>query len=308
MFRRLSTTHQQSSLLHSYSKHINMKDNCSYVSRSRALNISYMIKDDNFKTDMCFNKSIRRSLFLPSIYMPVLHTDRSELILPHKHILKLKFTSSAATNESSVLSKASETFKKLYRKVIPEPLSVSTTTLHRSGAILSSCCTHEVDLETFFKTFDMPDTYYSWWLITELHVWMLCVRLHVGNSKEGNICRNFMVEQLYIDAFDRAKKVADMDSKERKNAIWDLAEEFKFAMCLYDLGLAGNDVDLANSIWRRFFLGTDDPDVEQIELLVKYVRKTVASLDQMKLEDLFSMEPGVKLNWPCVTKLELTKK
>ena len=37
----------------------------------------------------------------------------------------------------------------------------------------------------------------------------------------------FMVEQLYIDAFDRAKKVADMDRKERKNAIWDLAEEFK---------------------------------------------------------------------------------
>ena len=36
-----------------------------------------------------------------------------------------------------------------------------------------------------------------------------------------------MVEQLYVDAFERAKKVADMDSKERKNAIWDLAEEFK---------------------------------------------------------------------------------
>lgn len=279
-----------------------MRDNCSHVNHSRALNASYIIKTDNLETNMCSNKSIRRSLFLPSIYMSVLHTDRSELMLPQKNILKLNFTSSATTNESSVLSNASETFKKLYRKVIPEPLSVSKTTLHRSGAILSACCTHEVDLESFFKTFDLPDTYYSWWLVTELHVWMLSVRLHVGNSKEGNICRNFMVEQLYIDAFERAKKVADMDSKERKNAIWDLAEEFKFAMCLYDLGLAGSDVDLANSIWRRFFLGKDDPDVEQIEILVKYVRKTVASLDQMKLEEFFSIEPGAKLNWPCVNK------
>ena len=40
----------------------------------------------------------------------------------------------------------------------------------------------QVDLQTFFEMFDMPDTYYSWWLVTELHAWMLCVRLSVGNS------------------------------------------------------------------------------------------------------------------------------
>ena len=107
-------------------------------------------------------------------------------------------------------------FKKLFNKVMPEKLSVSKTALMKSGATLSACCTHEViklkayqiknnyilyretphksliifffnlsqvDLESFFKIFDMPDTYYSWWLITELHVWMLCVRLSVGNTK-----------------------------------------------------------------------------------------------------------------------------
>ena len=46
----------------------------------------------------------------------------------------------------------------------------------------------QVDLETFFEMFDMPDTYYSWWLVTELHAWMLCVRLSVGNSK-GKKCK-----------------------------------------------------------------------------------------------------------------------
>ena len=78
-------------------------------------------------------------------------------------------------------------------------------------------------------------------------------------------------------------------------------------MLIYDIGLAGSDVDLANSIWRRFFLGKDDPDVEKMELLVKYVRKTVASLDQIKLDDLYQMKPGAVLNWPCIRKLENNK-
>ena len=78
-------------------------------------------------------------------------------------------------------------------------------------------------------------------------------------------------------------------------------------MLIYDLGLAGSDVDLANSIWRRFFLGKDDPDVEKIELLVKYVRKTVASLDQIKLDELYLMEMETALNWPSLTKLEKNK-
>ena len=69
----------------------------------------------------------------------------------------------------------------------------------------------------------------------------------------------------------------------------------------------GSDVDMANSIWRRFFLGKEDPDVEKIELLVKYVRKTVASLDQIKIEDLYSMEPGSALSWPDIKKLEIER-
>ena len=75
-------------------------------------------------------------------------------------------------------------------------------------------------------------------------------------------------------------------------------------MIVYDLGLAGSDIDLANSVWRRFFRGTEDPDIEKIELLVKYIRKTVASMDRIKLEDLFSMEPDTAIKWTDVNKLQ----
>ena len=34
-----------------------------------------------------------------------------------------------------------------------------------------------IDLKEFMKAFDMPDTFFSWFLVTELHVWLLGARL-----------------------------------------------------------------------------------------------------------------------------------
>lgn len=236
-------------------------------------------------------------------HLSLSHRDLSILTQNH-YVCKHHFTSSAITNSETSESIKPNIFQKLYKSIMPERLSVSKHKLHISGLTLSACCSHEVDFEAFMKVFDMPDTYYSWWLVTEIHVWMMCVRLAVGNTPEGKHCRNFMVKQLYEEMEERAKKVAEMDRKSRLNTVWDLAEEFKTAMVIYDLGLAGSDIDLANCVWKRFFQGTEDPDVEKIELLVKYIRKTVASMDRIKLEDLFSMEPDSAIKWPDINKLE----
>ena len=32
-------------------------------------------------------------------------------------------------------------------------------------------------MKEFMEAFDMPDTFYSWFLITELHIWILGARL-----------------------------------------------------------------------------------------------------------------------------------
>jgi len=268
-----------------------------YCLQSKGRNSSYSL-NAKMKPTLHPNHMISSTYFL----------SNNDILDTPRHVRYACFTSSAISNiDTSDASDKPNIFQKLYRKVIPDKLSVSKSTLYKSGATLSACCTHEVDLESFFEVFDMPDTYYSWWLITELHAWMLSVRLSVGNTKEGLYCRNQLITTLYTDMDERAKKVADMDRSSRLNVVWDLAEEFKFAMLIYDLGLAGSDVDMANSIWRRFFLGKEDPDVEKIELLVKYVRKTVASLDQIKIEDLYSMEPGSALSWPDIKKLEIER-
>ena len=64
--------------------------------------------------------------------------------------------------------------QRLYNKMFGG--GVPVTKLKASGYILLTHCAQRTELLKFFETFDMPDTFYSWFLVTELHVWLLGVR------------------------------------------------------------------------------------------------------------------------------------
>ena len=61
---------------------------------------------------------------------------------------------------------------RLYKKMFS---GVPMAKLKASGYILVTYCTQRTDIVGFFETFDMPDTFYSWFLITELHIWLIGV-------------------------------------------------------------------------------------------------------------------------------------
>ena len=48
--------------------------------------------------------------------------------------------------------------------------------LKSAGFVLCTNCTTGVNYKDFVEYFDMPDTFYSWFLITELHIWMISNR------------------------------------------------------------------------------------------------------------------------------------
>lgn len=70
-------------------------------------------------------------------------------------------------------------------------------------------------------------------------------------------------------------------SPETRNAqVLELSEQLKGALIGYDEGWLTNDMVLASMVWRRIFnKKCDDP--EQIELVVKYIRKQVMKNIQM---------------------------
>lgn len=53
---------------------------------------------------------------------------------------------------------------------------------------------------------NLPDTFNSWFLITELHVWMMMVKA-MEMGEDGQQVRNFIVEAMWQDVSTKGKKL-----------------------------------------------------------------------------------------------------
>ena len=60
-------------------------------------------------------------------------------------------------------------------------------------------------------------------------------------------------------------------------------------MFFYDNALAGSDIDLATALHRRFY-GSAEPDIEKLNILVSYVRRTMCVLDHIDIDLLTSLK------------------
>lgn len=52
----------------------------------------------------------------------------------------------------------------------------------------------------------MADTFYSWFLVTELHVWMAMTR-YMAEGKNGKAIRNYIVTAMWEDTNARVEKL-----------------------------------------------------------------------------------------------------
>lgn len=52
----------------------------------------------------------------------------------------------------------------------------------------------------------MPDTFHSWFLVIELHMWMLSVRLNT-EGQEGELLKKFAIEYMWAESLKRSKKL-----------------------------------------------------------------------------------------------------
>ena len=73
---------------------------------------------------------------------------------------------------------------------------------------------------------------------------------------------------------------------------------------MYDYGQLKDDAALANALWKRFFLADEDVSPKLVENLVKYVRKTMAMLDEVAMEEMLYGDAGQnKLKWFDIEKV-----
>jgi len=161
-----------------------------------------------------------------------------------------------------------------------------------------------LDYVKFFEQCDLPDTYASWFIVLELHVWMLAARL-MQNGKEGRIVRNAIIHAMWDDNETKSKKLEGALPAARRKDLRLLHEQFNAAMISYDEGLYGDDYILAGALWRRMLRYDENfPHVLQpkhfdgenhkilakrvkaLEMLVLYVRSQYYMLNNLSREDL----------------------
>ncbi|KAH8379378.1 hypothetical protein KR009_004517 [Drosophila setifemur] len=152
----------------------------------------------------------------------------------------------------------------------------------------------KISYVAFFRDFNLPNTFNSWFLVTELHVWLLLMRSMAEGSEtgeDGRFLRNCIVEAMWGDVNTRAKKLGAHNPSRTRQQIETLSEQFQAALIAYDEGIMSDDRVLACALWRRFF-EMNCEDYAQIERLVKYVRQQAAMLDSLP-RDQFITKPKV---------------
>lgn len=183
----------------------------------------------------------------------------------------------------------------------------------------------------FFVDFNMPDTFLSWFLVTELHVWMIMLR-YMADENYGKVVRNFAVNAMWEDTKARIDQLGvsitlyflniyihshihmhfhhflsivagikcnyimllqSIRSKLKNEQIREVSYQFNAAIIGYDEGITTDDKTLAGALWRRFFvLECNNP--EHIETLIIYIRKQVRFLFQRIMHSILYSIIGVR--------------
>ncbi|KAJ8679744.1 hypothetical protein QAD02_015531 [Eretmocerus hayati] len=170
----------------------------------------------------------------------------------------------------------------------------------QTGLLLYENLVDRLDYDYFFKEYSMEDTFFSWFLITELHVYMLSLRL-MQDDDIGLKLRNSVVEAMWRDTETRTKKLGSTNSSLIKSQLVLLSDQFKAALIGYDEGIMSDDTYLANSLWQRFFK-MENVDPRKIEKLVHYMRQQVDDLSRVRMSEIFCDEPNI--DWIRVKDLQ----
>ncbi|XP_063533291.1 ubiquinol-cytochrome-c reductase complex assembly factor 1 [Cydia strobilella] len=173
----------------------------------------------------------------------------------------------------------------------------SRTRLKLTGYFLYESVPDKVAYMEWFENLNLPDTFATWFTITELHVWLLLVRYMAEDvvpstekkekyiKGDGSFVRNCIIEALWADVGNRIKLLEGANPAIARKQVSELSEQFQAALVGYDEGLS-DDRLLAAAVWRRFYSMSEDTQVEHVERIVHFIRHQLKVLDKIPSDDL----------------------
>lgn len=138
----------------------------------------------------------------------------------------------------------------------------------------------------YYNRLGMPQTYFQWFQITSLHMWMLYVRMRRMPRKYCREYQNKLVNGVFEDIDYTLREVIRVNSDRTVNSYKKrFSEQLRGSVFSYDESMLGGDTVLAGAIWRNLFEQSSEVDVTVIEHLVQYVRAQLYVLDMMSDRD-----------------------
>ncbi|XP_018651209.1 putative basic fgf-repressed zic binding protein homolog (zic3-binding protein) [Schistosoma mansoni] len=157
-------------------------------------------------------------------------------------------------------------------------LQYPNRTLRISGENLFIICAEYPVFEDFVQHLKLPDTFQTWFSLTILHIWMCYVRLR-QEGEEGHIVKKWMDRALWEDMGHRVRafKILTKSSKQ----IRVFRGQYFGNMVGYDEALLScSDSHLAGALWSNIWFSCPTTAFQQIEILIKYVRKQLEHLEK----------------------------
>lgn len=192
----------------------------------------------------------------------------------YTYLENLRFQSSLPSAKLSVLEK----IRKRTLDVIGKK-----TRIARSGCLAYEKCADTIDYDSLFRFFNLPDTFQSWFVCVQLHVWI--VILATISEENGRDFRNSLIESMWNDVEIRLSRLAVMKSSKKKQYLNDLVSQFQAALISYDEGILGDDTTLAAAAWRTVF-SFQLVEPEMLENIVIYIRKQLSHIDGTNTEQI----------------------
>ncbi|XP_013870750.1 ubiquinol-cytochrome c reductase complex assembly factor 1 [Austrofundulus limnaeus] len=202
---------------------------------------------------------------------------QSRTLYTNTQLLSVKETPQQAQEEVGAFTRLFEAMG------FPSPLKYNKWKMKIAALRMYTCCVERINYDEFFERCSLADTLNSWFLVTQLHVWMCLVRMR-QEGREGRFLCHYIVHAMWGDVEQRSK-IMGIDAFHRKETMKTMTENFYAAMLGYDEGILSDDRVLAAALWRNLFCcQCEEP--QQLELLVEYVRKQMQFIDSLNGEDL----------------------
>lgn len=138
----------------------------------------------------------------------------------------------------------------------------------------------------YYNRLGMPQTFFQWYQIEVLHIWMLYVRMREMPKKYGREYQQKLVNGVFEDIDYQLREVMRVDSDRTvNNHKKQFSQQLRGSVFSYDEALVSGDTVLASALWRNLYAQSDLVDMTALEHLVRYVRANLYVLSNMSDSD-----------------------